>query len=444
VLAVGEYRALFAAGLLSVLGDQLARVAVAVVVYSRTGSALLAAAAFGVSYLAWVAGGPVLSAAADRFPRRAVMAGCDVARTAVIGLVAAPGLPVLVLAGLLVVAALFEPPFRAAASAALPDVLGGDLLVVGAGLNQLSGQLAQVLGFAAGGAAVALVSARGAILADAATFAVSAAVLRAFLRPRAAPARQPGEGWLRSAGGGFRLVLGDPVLRSYLVLALAGGTATTAPEGLMAALAVQLGGGARVTGALLAAMPAGTVLGAVLYVRFTRPALRWRLVRPMAVLSCAALLPLAAGLPLPAVLALLVLAGYGTADIIVLNARYIQAVPATHRARAFAVAASGLAAGQGLATIAAGALAGALGNPALTAALCGLAGMIAMLPALTRWPAGPPPHDPARRAKARPGSRKEERDARHPRRPLGVTHSAGRTLPHEGGAMKRTRAISWD
>ncbi len=49
VFAVGEFRALWAAQLLSVIGDQLARVALTVLVYDRTRSALLAAITFGAS-----------------------------------------------------------------------------------------------------------------------------------------------------------------------------------------------------------------------------------------------------------------------------------------------------------------------------------------------------------------------------------------------------------
>src|SRR6266516_860838 len=179
VLAIPEFRALFGASLLSQLGDQLARVAVAVLVFTQTRSTLLAATTFGLSYGTWVLCGPLLSVVPDRFPRRAVMVGCDVAL---------PGLPIPVMIGLLVVAALLEPPFRAARSATMPDVLRGDLLAAGNGLSHLSMQLAQVLGFAAGGAIVALVSARGAILADAATFATSAVLIGVFVRHRAVPA----------------------------------------------------------------------------------------------------------------------------------------------------------------------------------------------------------------------------------------------------------------
>jgi len=295
VFAVGEFRALFGAGLLSLFGDQLARVAVTVLVFSRTGSTLLAAATFGLSYVTWVIAGPLLSVVADRLPRRTVMVACDVARIGLLGLLALPGLPILVMIGLLVVAALLEPPFRAARSAMLAEILHGDLLVVGNGLVHLWTQLAQVVGFAAGGAIVAMLSARGAILVDAATFAASAALIRVLVGHRAVAGVRPDQGWLAMVGDGFRLVFADRVLRSYLVLAWVGSSATAAPEGLMVSLAGQLHGGSRATGILLAAMPLGTVIGVVLYARVTSPARRRRLVRPMALLSCLALVPLWGG-----------------------------------------------------------------------------------------------------------------------------------------------------
>ncbi|WP_329101203.1 hypothetical protein OG792_20410 [Micromonospora sp. NBC_01699] len=69
VFAVREYRYLFGAYLLSLLGDQLTAITVAYLVFTGTGSAALAAA-FASSYLAWLTGGPLLSGLADRLPRR--------------------------------------------------------------------------------------------------------------------------------------------------------------------------------------------------------------------------------------------------------------------------------------------------------------------------------------------------------------------------------------
>ena len=73
---------------MSYAGDQFAQVAIAILVYRRTGSPLLTALAYALTYLPPIAGGPLLSGLADLFPRRRVMIICDVIRA---GLVAADG-----------------------------------------------------------------------------------------------------------------------------------------------------------------------------------------------------------------------------------------------------------------------------------------------------------------------------------------------------------------
>src|SRR5260370_28067033 len=57
VFAVGEFRALWAAQVLSVTGDQLARVALTLLVFDRTHSALLAAVTFAASVVPAFIGG---------------------------------------------------------------------------------------------------------------------------------------------------------------------------------------------------------------------------------------------------------------------------------------------------------------------------------------------------------------------------------------------------
>jgi MFS family permease len=73
VFASEEFRALFAAHILSVVGDQFARVALAVLVFNRTASASLTALVYALTFLPSIVGGPLLSGLADRFPRRRVM-----------------------------------------------------------------------------------------------------------------------------------------------------------------------------------------------------------------------------------------------------------------------------------------------------------------------------------------------------------------------------------
>src|SRR5262249_6868551 len=177
VFSVRAYRYLFTANVLSQLGDQLTKVALAFLVYAQTKSAALAAVAYAVAFVPWVIGGPLLSSYADLLPRRQVMVACDVARCGLVGILAIPGMPVPALIAVLFVANLLAPPFTSSRAAMMPDLLEGDRYVVANGVDGLVRQVAQVVGFLVGGFLVGLLHAPGALLVDAATFALSALVL---------------------------------------------------------------------------------------------------------------------------------------------------------------------------------------------------------------------------------------------------------------------------
>jgi MFS family permease len=165
-----EFRALYLARLLSLSGDQVAKIALAVAIFQRSGSALLAAATFAAAFLPWVVAGPLLSVVADRYRRRDVMVACDLARAALVGVIAVPDLPLPVVFVLLVAVVSLAAPFESARAALLPEVLPDDGYVVGSSLGQAATQGAQVLGYLFGGAAVALLTPPGALVLDAATF----------------------------------------------------------------------------------------------------------------------------------------------------------------------------------------------------------------------------------------------------------------------------------
>jgi len=141
---VAEFRALWMAQLLSVVGDQLARVALTVLVYDRTRSALLAAITFALSIVPTFIGGMTLAWLADRYPRRRVMIACDLVRGAIVLVMAIPGLPLAALVSLLFLVTLIEAPFTAARAAIFPDVLSGDRYVMGTAVTLTTYQLAQV------------------------------------------------------------------------------------------------------------------------------------------------------------------------------------------------------------------------------------------------------------------------------------------------------------
>ena len=370
-----QFTALFIAQAISLTGDQLARVAIATLVFKETGSAFVTALIYAVTYVPWLVGGPLLGGLADRLPRRTVMVCCQLTSAVLLVLMALPGMPLIALAALLFVVILAESPFLSARASLLVDVLPDDRYVLASALNQLTIQAAQVIGFAVGGGLIRLIGPRDALLVDAVTFLVSAVLVRFGVRVHGAIASvvQLGNSWERMKTGA-KVVFGDPRLRGLVLL---GWLATfwVVPEGLAAPYAK---GDATSIGLLLASQPIGSVVGGVVLSRLVRPATRLELMGWLAVLSCLPLLFFFTTPPLPVAVALLVISGIGTTYNLPANAAFMQALPAERRGQAFGLVSAGLVAGQGISIAIAGACA-ELTSPGVVISVAGLLGVAAAL-----------------------------------------------------------------
>jgi len=258
-LGVPAFRRLFAAQVVSQLGDWAARLAVALLVLDKTGSAALTGLAMALTLLPWVGIGQLLAVVADHLDRRRVMVACDVARAGIFLLMGLVELPVGVVLALAFVAGLFDPPFEATRSALVPVIVGrslyGDALTVGT----IADQVALLAGYALGGGLVAWLGAMPALVVNGATFAVSAALLAGLPSLRAV-----------APGGRFDLVVRCravvDVLRVDRVLRMAVFGFVPIAFGAMAAESLapvyvtrQAGGGPGMVGLALAAVPVGTI-----------------------------------------------------------------------------------------------------------------------------------------------------------------------------------------
>jgi MFS family permease len=385
VLGRREFRALYLGMLTSSLGDQMAKLALAILVFDRSDSPALAALAYAVTYLPWLVGGPVLSPVADRFPRRAVLLWCDVGRAVLVGAMVLPGLDLPVLFALLLSASLLTPPFEAARAATLPEALPGDAYVVGSSLSNLTQQLVQVAGFAAGGSLISVMGPRWTLGLNAATFLVSALLIRVGVAARPAARGDTRPTLARDAIEGARVVFGDPVLRSVLLLAWVGAAFTIVPEGLAVVYADSLGGGDVMTGLLTASLPLGVVVGAVVIGRTVRPAARLRLIVPLAVLALVPLLFTVFHPPAWLAGTLWAVSGFGMAYQLPANAAFVASVDPSVRGRAFGLAQSGLQLSQGLA-IALGGWAAQTVAVELVIAAAGLLGLVVVVVLGATWP----------------------------------------------------------
>jgi MFS family permease len=382
VLANPEFRAIYLAQALSLLGDQLARIALAILVYQRTGSALQASATYAVSYMSYLLGGPVLSGLADRYPRLYVMVACDLARVPLVLVLCLHSLPLWSVYLLITAVSLLAPAFDSARSALQPDILYGEAYLVGNTLLNVTIQLSQILGFVLGGAIVAATSVRGALGLDAATFLVSAGLLLRGLRTRP-PAQRPDQrrGLWRDSGSGLRFVATTPRLRGLLLLAVLASVAIIPTEGLAVAVAAELGHGAVAAGLLTAAVPAGFVLGSFYVLR--TPADRREALLPLLVLLSA--VPLLGTPFLPgtaSVLAVWVLAGIGGTVNLIAGPAFVQSCPPELRGRAYGVAAAVLMATQGVGLLLSGYAASFVAPTTAVALSAGLI-LVLALPVLT-------------------------------------------------------------
>jgi predicted MFS family arabinose efflux permease len=374
-----EFRALWAAELVSVAGDQVARVGLSVLVYGRTGSAAWAAATYALTFLPALLGGVLLGRLADRYPRRTVMIICDVLRAVLVAAMALPGVPLVALCGLLVAVVLLAPPHTAAQGALLPDVAPGPAFEAALAVRHVTNQTAQVGGFAAGGLLVAALSPAVALLVNAATFALSALVVRVGVAARPVPGGSgsgplPTPSWLADTREGLGTVLRHP-RRRVLVGAVWLVGCFVLPEALAVPYAGQLGLDTAAAGVLMAADPAGSVVGAWAFTRFVPDRLRSVTVGPLAV---AAALPLGLCALCPGLAATVLLWGvsgaFATACLVQSQADFVRVTPPEVRGRAIGVAASGLITVQGLAILAGGLAAEAWGTRTAVA-VCGVVGI---------------------------------------------------------------------
>ena len=387
VLAVGEFRAIFAAHVISFSGDVVAQLALAVLVFERTGSALGSSLTFALGFLPHLLGGTLLSSVADRFPVRRTLICCDLASAALVALMALPGLPIPLLLGLLLPLGAIAPVFGGARAASLPDVLGGEGFALGRSLLRMVAQASQIWGFALGGLLLAVLSPRPLLLLDAVSFVASAVLLRlgtgerppragkAAGPPAGAAAGLPRRSVVRDSLAGVRLALGSARLRPLLLFFWLPPAFTVAPEALAAPYVAQLGGSPAAVGLLLAAAAAGSVAGMLGAGAWLSPSRRLRLMVPLAGWTFVPLLCFAARPGLVPAMALLVLSGLGWAYSIGLDQRLLEATPEHLRGRSLTLATSGLMLANGLGFAAAGAAA-ELASPRAVIVTSGLAGLL--------------------------------------------------------------------
>jgi hypothetical protein len=182
-----EFRLLFAGQSVSLIGDNIAPIALAFAVLDAGGSATAVGVVYAANILARVAFMLVGGVWADRLSRRRVMLAADALRAVCTGILAVAvitghpplGLFVAMVAAHGVGAAFFTP----ASTGLVPETVSAPRLQQANALLGIAHSTGSILGPALGGAVIALAGPGAALAVDAATFVVSAAALLAMRPP---------------------------------------------------------------------------------------------------------------------------------------------------------------------------------------------------------------------------------------------------------------------
>jgi len=266
------FRLLWGARAVSFLGDSLGLVALMLHVAATTGQALAVAALLLAGDFAPALLGPLTGTVADRLDRRRVMVTCELVQGALVVVIALwlPPLPLLlILVGLRAVAGqVFQPASRAAVPELVPE---GDLERANAAVGVATNG-GETLGPLVAALLLPVLEVRGVLLVDAASFALSAALL-GFLPalPGAGPDQGPRASFLADARTGLGYVWGERMVRAvvggYFAIVACNGIDDVA---LVFLATGTLGGGDGAVGLLLAAVGIGLLAGYALLARTRR------------------------------------------------------------------------------------------------------------------------------------------------------------------------------
>ncbi|MGW5075644.1 MFS transporter [Rhodococcus sp. NPDC004095] len=227
VLRHREYRRLFTAQVVALVGTGLLTVALGLLAYDIAGSqaGAVLGTALAIKMVAYVAVAPVITAATDRVPRKLLLVSADVVRAAIallLPFVEQVWQIYLLLFLLQAASATFTPTFQSVIPSILDDE---DDYTRGLSLSRLAYDLESLLSPVLAAALLTVISYNLLFLGTVAGFVASAALVVSTSLPRLIPADRSIP-LVHRITGGARVMLSRPVLRGLLAMNLAVAAAT--------------------------------------------------------------------------------------------------------------------------------------------------------------------------------------------------------------------------
>jgi MFS family permease len=211
-----SFRLLFGSTLISGLGTWIAVIALVIDVKDRTGSAVWVSALLIADFLPGVAIGLLLGPLVDRLSRKRLLVGADIVRCAAFVLLALAVSSGQIVA-LALVAGIASGFARPAAYAGLPNLVSEDLLPRANSLLRTADQLTVMIGTVVGGVLVAASGPDLAYWLNAASFAVSAALVVQISASLLQEGRVKSSGHWHDVAEGFAAIVRSRPLLTVLV-----------------------------------------------------------------------------------------------------------------------------------------------------------------------------------------------------------------------------------
>jgi MFS family permease len=252
-------RRLAVARLVSLSGGSAAYIALVAALYGETGSALWISAAIFASVVSSVVSAPFAGWIGDRFDRRRVLIGTDVAASFVGFAMAAAARHPLALVVLLGALSAVQAPFEPASAAALPSVVSAADVPRANSLIAATSSAGYLVGPLLGGAVLAVGASPAALfVVDAATFLFSAAVVVSMRRSFGRGSTEEHPGVL----AGVRVIARERALRIPVLAGMVSLLGVGIVDVASYPLSLDLGGGSAGYGAMTGLLGGGGVLGA--------------------------------------------------------------------------------------------------------------------------------------------------------------------------------------
>jgi MFS family permease len=267
VFAIADYRRLWAARTVSQWGDTVNFVALALLIYELTGSGLGVTGVVVAEILPILLLAPLAGPLVDRWPRVGVMVASDLFRLVLMLVLAlwndSPWVVYAIALGMSVGAVFFNP----AAGSVLPAIVARDGLVAANSGIWTAAVLSQVALAPMAGLMIVTVGYEAAFVVNAASYAVSAVVLRG-LHPSQRVEQVERRHLLAEAREGLGVLVQHHLLRALAVGQAMAALSAGATSALLVVLAEErLGVTGAGYGSLIAAIGVGAAIGPLVLVR---------------------------------------------------------------------------------------------------------------------------------------------------------------------------------